>query len=241
MKVSVRLIALLISLMVCAMCFAQGGGGQRGGQRFGRGGAQMFNSWGTLLRLPAVETELAVTDDEKTKISDLRTSLRGQGGGGGQGARPTPEEMAARTADQNKQYEALLTPTQVTRLHELRIQWMGDESLNLPEVQTGLNLSADQIAKVKSTEADYQTAQQAIGEKMRNQEIQMADAQAASQKNQDALKTTLHGILTPDQATKLTAMGGKPLEKPAMSFGGRRGGGGGGAGGGAAARGGGGR
>lgn len=203
MRITYRfLLALGLSLIMC-FAFAQGGGG---GQR--RGGFRNNNSIVGLLNRPDVQSELNLTDDEKTKLSDLRQQMRA---GFTQGQRPTPEEMQARNAEMEKNVQGILTPAQWQRLTELQIQRMGDEAIGLPRVQAALNLSDDQKAKIKSIQDTYMEANRSVGEKMRNGEIDADAARTARQKNSETLKQDLHNVLTPDQISKLHDLGGKPF------------------------------
>jgi hypothetical protein len=220
MKIGTRLISLLVCLLAVSACFAQGGG--RRGQRGQRGPGTSITQ---LVRRPDVQAELAITDDQKTKLSTLfPRGARGAGGGGGAGGGqrtpPTPEEMAAREAEQDKQLATVLTPAQVTRLHEIQIQLLGIQAITRPEVQTKLELSPDQVAKIKELQKGYSDANASLRQKQQDQSITREDAQAARTKNMAALKDELTKVLTPAQADKLKTLGGKPFQASPPSGGG---------------------
>jgi periplasmic protein CpxP/Spy len=213
MKLSIRLLlALVLSFVVC-VAFAQGGGGGRGQGR--RGGGTTIAG---LLRRADVQADLAITDDQKSKLADLRGN---GGGGGGGGTPPTPEERQARMAEQEKAVEAILTPAQVQRVHEIQIQLMGDQAVTLPAVQTALNLTDDQKAKVKDLMSTYNAANRSLGEKQRSGDLDADAVRTARTKNTETLKQDLHNVLTADQVSKLKDLGGKPFVPAAPGGGGR--------------------
>src|ERR1700678_2031242 len=108
MKANLRILTVLACAVLVGACFGQGGGqGRRGGQRGGG------NSLGALLRRADVQTELKITDDEKTKIEALPRPGRpaggggggaagGGGGGGGAAGGFDPAAMAARAEEEKK-------------------------------------------------------------------------------------------------------------------------------------------
>lgn len=229
MKLKVSLIAVAVMALVSIGSAQQGqggGGGGRqggfGGQRGGFGGAQRLIQ---LLRNPQVQEELKLTDDEKAKVEAMpRPPRGGGGGGGGRPAPPTPEEMATQLTEDKAAISAILTPDQEKRLEELRIQWAGPQAATLPDVQSALGLSDDQKAKIKDLQSKMAEANRGLGEKVRNQEIEMADARASMVKNNETFKTEVEKVLTADQQAKLKAMGGAELKQAPPV---RRGGGGG--------------
>lgn len=150
----------------------QGRGGQerekRGGGGFGqRGGFGGFGGFGLagLVGIPEVQKEIAVTDEQKGLIDDMMNDLRNSARGGGAGFdfqafnELSDEEKAKRRADMQKQAEertkktdemisAILEPTQVARLNELRLQQQGVNALDRAEVAAKLELSAEQKEKI---------------------------------------------------------------------------------------------
>ncbi len=218
MRFKVSFIAIAV-LALASVSFAQGGGGggQRGQGRFGMmqmGGGQRLTQ---MLRNPQVQEELKLTDDQKAKIDALprpgRGGNNGGGGGGGQRTPPTAEEQAKQFAEDKATVLGILTPEQAKRLMELRVQWAGGNAATLPDVQDELKLTDDQKAKIKDLQGKMAEAMRGLGEKMRNQEIQMADFRDAMTKNNETFKTEVAKILTADQNAKLTAMGGKELKQ----------------------------
>jgi len=205
-----RLIAIVICTLAASMCLAQGGGG--GGRGQGRRGFGNPYALTTLVGRHDVQTDLALTDEEKGKLDDLRQSWRGQGGGGGGGQRPTPEEMQARQAERDKAVEGILTADQAKRLHEIQIQVAGDSAIAFPDVQTKLNLTDDQKSQIKDLQKQETDANASIRDKVRNQQETQEEAGADYRKNTDTLKANLHKVLTQAQLDQLKALGGtKPF------------------------------
>lgn len=255
MTTTVNRAFLVGALLICvALVGAQtgnggnGGGGGRGAGRQGRGGfgQQGRNGAGSELTLALrkdVQADLVVTDDQKTKLTDLQQKQRdarraaggGQrGAGGAGGGQVDPAERQKRAEEQraqtHKDLAAILNDGQMKRLGEISIQLRGNRAILDPEVQKTLGLSSDQTAKIKDLQDKQTEANRSVFEKVRNQEISQDDARKSMETNTKAMDTELAKILTSDQAAKLKDLGGKPFKAdPAESQpGGRRGGGGGG-------------
>jgi len=211
------ILCLFLAALACGS-FAQGfgGGGQGQGRRFGMmmGGGAMPSSM--LLGREDVQTDLALTDDQKTKLTELQTSLRDKMREAFQGAQG--DRDAIRKAFQSVQEEAekkvkeILTPDQQKRLLEINIQLSGNRSILIPDVQKGLALTDDQKAKAKGLSEKAGEANQSVFEKVRNGEISREDVQGIMEKNRKALDDELGKLLTDDQKAKLKDMAGKPFE-----------------------------
>jgi Spy/CpxP family protein refolding chaperone len=210
---------LIVSILaVTALSFAQQGGG-RGGQRggFGRQG----NSLTGLLQRADVQGELKITEDQKTKI-EAANPRRGQGGGAGGGGQRgggaggggnfDPEAMRKAQQEREKAITDLLTPEQNKRLRELFIQRAGNQAVTREEIQKELGLKEDQVKKIQELTAKQREANQAIMEKVRNQEIDRTQLGELQTKNENILKEELGKVLTAEQAAKLKAMGGAPFK-----------------------------
>jgi hypothetical protein len=225
MKTTKLALIVAIAALACG-AFAQGGGGGGRGQRGGGG-----NPYGptTLVNRAEVQTELGITDDQKTKLSELQTAtrakmtdLRSSANGDRQAM---TEGMAKINADTLKSLGDILKPEQMKRLRELQIQWSGKAIVATDkQLQSDLGLSDDQKTKLTDLLAKQAAA---------NREAQQAangDRQAAAEartKNAKILEDQIDLVLTDAQKTKLKEMGGKELPKPAppQRGGGRRNGG----------------
>jgi hypothetical protein len=187
------------------------------GQGQGRGGFGMFGRGGVqqgamLLNRPDVQNDLKLTDDQKTKLQEVRTGMRDkmrsafQDAGGDQAK--MQEAMKAVMEDINKQTNAILTADQQKRLKEIGIQLAGNSAATLEDVQSQLMLTDDQKSKIKELQKGADEANAAIGQKMRNQEIDFQAAREAFTKNSTALNDAIGKILTDAQKTKLKELGG---------------------------------
>lgn len=235
---------LLGALLVAALSVAQGGAGQHEGRR-GFGGMGGGNNSMMLLRRTDVQTDLNLSADQKSKLTDLMTSMRKQfrrpdaqsGTPPSQADRDAMRpKMEAARADMEKQVNSILTPEQQSRLKEISIQLRGNMAIMDKDVQSQLDLTKDQKEKIKNLQEGMRAANQSIGEKMQSGSITQDAAMQSFQNNMKAMQTSLGAILTPAQAEKLKTLGGAPFkadpaeEQRTFGFGGRggrRGGGGG--------------
>jgi hypothetical protein len=206
------------------------------GRGFGRGG----NSLG-LLRREDVKADLNLTADQKTKLDDLMTSMRGQRGEGrNRDAAATPPsdadrqarraQMETRRAEQQKQIDAILTDSQRTRLKEISLQLRGGTALLDPEVQSNLDLTGEQKDRITSLREKMSEAMQSIFQKVQDGTLSREDAMKSAQKNNDVMKTELDKVMTRSQKEKLKSMEGAPFkadpnENQGFGGSGRRGGG----------------
>lgn len=134
---------------------AQPPGGR--GRGMGMGGMM---SHASLLRQDAVQAELGLSADLKAKLA---TELpdRGPGGGGGNFRDMTDEqrqkwmeERRARNTEDDKKIAGLLSPEQLTRLKQIRIQALGAGALMDETLTKELSITDDQIAKFQSAMRD---------------------------------------------------------------------------------------
>ncbi len=248
----IRTILVAALTVSVAISMAQGGGQGRGGFGQGRGGQGELQ----LAMRKDVQTDLAVTADQKTKLEELQAKQRqgrgqggagraggaggaGAGGGGGVGAggggnrvggqAMTDEERAAmqkRMQEQRdqarKELGAILNEGQMKRLGEIQIQLQGNRAIVREETQKVLGLSTDQVAKIKDLQDKQQAANQALMEKVRNQELSREDVTKSRENNNKILDAELGKILTGDQASKLKDMGGKAFKADPPQAGGGR-------------------
>jgi len=224
MKVSRLALIAAVAALACA-AFAQGGGqGRRGGQR---GGGNPYAPM-TLVFNEEVQKELNITEDQKTKLTDLRTSTRTkmQEARTAAGTDRAAQQEATKkvTEESQKSLMEILTADQAKRVRELQIQWTGASIvLTDKEVQAALGITDDQKTKLEDLQKRQQTANAELRTKVQNQEIDQAAATEARTKNAKILEEEIGKVLTDAQKSKLTEMGGKPLAKPAPA--GRGGGG----------------
>ncbi len=232
---SMRVNKLVFIIAITALVGSAMAQGQ--GRRGGRGGGGNPYSAISLVRNEDVQKELNITDDQKTKITDLQTSMRQkmqdafQNAGDDQQARG--QAMTKVNADAEKDLAAILTPDQVKRLKELQVQWTGVSIVRDKQMQTTLGLTADQSTQIDSLFAANQKANADLWQKMQDQSIDRTQMGEMRQKNTKDLEDGINKVLTDAQKAKLAELGGKPMAKPTgigQFGGGRRGGGGGGGG-----------
>jgi len=219
--------------------------GRRGGRGFG-GGFGGGNST-MLLRRDDVKADLNLTADQKTKLNDLMSSMRGnrgdrgQGGGRrdfGTGTPPTDAERDARRkeaetrrAEMQKKLNDILTPAQTSRLKEISLQLRGNMALLDNDVQSQLGFTGEQKDKVQTLRDKMAEAMQTVMQKAQDGTITRDDAMKSMQKNGEVMKDELGKVLTSSQNEKLKSLMGAPFKadpNESMNFGGgfgRRGGG----------------
>lgn len=201
-------LALLASVVIAGSASAQGRGfGGRGG--FGAAGGAM------LLRMPEVQAELKLSDEQKTKLSEMFAQQRGGRQGGGQFQGLSREErqrqMAERREARQKQLAAVLNADQLKRYRQLELQQQGMAALARTEVQDELKLTADQKSKIEGalreqSEAMREARQSAAGDR------NTMRSKTAEVRRQTEGK--LNAILTEEQKTQWKAMLGAPFTFP---------------------------
>jgi len=151
----------------------RGGRGGFGGGMFGGGGPQItvFSA----VQAEAVQKELAVTEEQKTKLTALSEEvrnamreLRPMGGGRGEGERPSREEMEKTMAEYRTKADKLvaekkvnlasiISADQMTRLEQIVLQAKGGDALTDAAVQAKLMVNDEQKAKLASVSSEFGT------------------------------------------------------------------------------------
>jgi Spy/CpxP family protein refolding chaperone len=207
--------------MVAALATVSMAQGFRGGRGMMGGNPAM------LLSRADVQTELALTDEQKTKLSDIRDGMRDkfreafQNAGDDAAARQ--KAMTDLMADVTKQINAILTADQQKRLKQISMQMSSYGILvNDTDLQTQLKLTDDQKAKIADMSKQQQAANAAIGEKIRNQEMTFQEAGPIFQKNQTALNDGIGKVLTDAQKAQFKDLSGKTFTETDPPPGGNR-------------------
>lgn len=143
--------ACLSAMVLTADASAQSPGGR--GRGMGMGGGM---SHAALLRQEAVQADLGISADLKAKIA-AELPERGPGGGGGNFRDMTDEqrqkwmeERRARITEEDKKVAGLLSPEQLARLKQIRIQALGAGVLMDETLAKELSITDDQISKLQS-------------------------------------------------------------------------------------------
>lgn len=145
--------ACLAATFLAADASAQPPGGR--GRWMGMGGGM---SHAALLRQDAVQADLGIPADLKAKITS-ELPERGPGGGGGgnltdEQRQKWMEERRARIAEEDKKIAGLLSPEQLARLKQIRVQALGAGVLMDETLAKELSITDDQISKLQSAMRD---------------------------------------------------------------------------------------
>ncbi len=199
-------------LMVSVLAYGQrqGQGGRRAG---GMGMMGRGMSAAMLLRNEAVQKELGITDEQKTKVSELMAAGRE-----GQGERPDfqnmsqeerqkwMEDRAKAAAEQLKKVAEVLDAKQMARLEEIRIQALGTAAYMDEEVAKKLDITEEQQEKMQAAqrEAFQEMRDAASGDERPGPE--------AMAKMREKLEAKVKELLTDDQQAKYKELVGKPFD-----------------------------
>jgi Spy/CpxP family protein refolding chaperone len=209
-------LALVATAALASSALAQRGGG------FGRGGGGGAN----MLRMPEVQAELKLTDDQKTKVTDAMAKLREQRQNAGQDFQSLSQDerqklMAQRRAEDDKALADVLNADQMKRYHQLQLQQQGLSSVAQDKALADeLKITDDQKTKIQTIADDQRNAMRELFQSAGGG----GDRQAMMQKMQDLRKQTdekIAAVLTDDQKSKWKDMIGTPFTFPAFRPGNR--------------------
>lgn len=198
---------IAVFLTVSLLCFSVGQG-MRGGMMMNPAEAPTI-----LLQRDDVRTDLQLTDDQKSKLFDMYQGIRQRFMEVGRQNFADDKERSAAFQNIGKkvaeEVNAVLTPGQQTRLKEIAYQLSGFSSAVVKDVQKSLGLTDAQKTKIDDLKARLDVANRAVFQKARDGEIQFADVQDTTKKNQKVLSDEIGKILTQSQKDKLKTLGGK--------------------------------
>lgn len=213
-------------LMLSVVAFGQPGGGQggRGGRMGGMGGMMMGS--GFFLRQEAVQKELNLSDEQKTKLKEAMPEGRGPGGGGGQNFRDMSdeerakamEERAKQAAETEKKIAEILDEKQNARVKQIRLQFLGARIVIMDEaIAKELGVTEEQTTKIRE-------AMRTLREELQSSGGGGGPAEMMEKSNAKVME-----VLTDEQKAKYKEMLGEPFDvsQIQMGFGGGPGGGGG--------------
>ena len=221
---------------------AQDRGQGRGGFGFGGPGGMQGGGNVSLLVMPEVQKEIAISDDQKKLLDDLQADLREQiRTAFGDFQNLSEEERRKRFQDiqnmseeeRRKQFDEfrkkgeevskkademlgmILDEKQLDRLSQLRLQREGIDSLSRDDVAKKLGLSEAQRAKLKKIQDDARTADQEFFRNMRNMsEDERREAFTKMREQRDKRRSDLVAVLTDTQKESWEKMQGKKFEFP---------------------------
>ena len=166
-RTALVVMALLLSVSVASaqnQPRGRGRGGFGGGGFGGMGG--MFNNPVGLLRMPEVQKELNLSEEQTKQVDNALADLNpGRGGFNFQelqnlsdeDRQKRMEEMRKKGEEAMKAAEEkmnkVLKPEQLTRLKQLALQRQGVTALTRPEVAKNLGLSQEQQEKIRDIQA----------------------------------------------------------------------------------------
>ncbi len=229
------LAVLVMGLMAGDAAMAQGGRGGRGGGMGGGFGANVL----MLAQNASVQTELKMTDDQKTKVKEVADAAReaagaggrrgGGNGGGARGQGPTPEQIAEfqKRSDENaaKVY-AVLDAGQTSRLKQIYIQQQGSRALTSnADVVKELSLTDEQKSALKTiTDESAKKGRElftGLGRGASEEDRTKANEQRAALTKETT--TECMAVLTAAQKTKFDTLKGAEFKLEMPAGGGRRG------------------
>ncbi len=204
------MVALVAAVGLAGAANAQRGGGFGFG-RMGGGGAN-------ILAMPEVQSELKLSDEQKTKVTDMVTKLRQARQGGGQDFRSlSPEERAKmqadRRAEEEKQVGGILNADQQKRYHQLTLQRQGLSAVLDKPVADELKLTDEQRTKIEAARTEQMTEMRSLFQGgAGGDRTAMREKMMAMQKQMDE---KIAAILTDDQKKQWKEMLGASFTFPA--------------------------
>lgn len=131
----------------------------RAGRAGLRGGLQTFGNQIELLEFPAVQKELAISDEQMQQLTEAFAPLRELGGDSMEARNLRPEEQRKRLLEiaemgaaasklVAEKVDRILNPQQRTRLKGLWLQFQGTRLLTEPEFAEELGLTPEQKDKI---------------------------------------------------------------------------------------------
>jgi hypothetical protein len=228
-----------------------GPGGGRGG--FFGGPGMMRGASMMILGMDDVQKELAVTDDQKTKLTDLQQKtmedFRSAFSGFGNFQDMTDEERTKARDEMRKKMEEtgkktqaevdkILDAKQSERLKQLQVQFQGVRALTDPDVVTKLKLNQDAQDKIKKIIDDAQQNRPNFDFRSATDDERKEFMDKMQKQRAETMKSAL-AVLDDDQLVEWGKLTGKEFKFQQQgfgrggfgAFGGRRGGPGGGPGG----------
>jgi Spy/CpxP family protein refolding chaperone len=199
-SLTVFALALAGAMLVAVSVQAQpnDGQGQRE-RRMGGPGMAMPGMGIGLLRLEQVEKDLKLTDDQKAKLRALGREMRDN------------REAA------EKKIAEILTPEQLDRFKQIRLQMEGIAALVEARVVKALALTDDQVSKLKAMQGQVREKMREASQGLRDltpeeQQAKMKEMRVKMQEMRKEVMDKALEVLTPEQREKLEKMKGAKIE-----------------------------
>jgi Spy/CpxP family protein refolding chaperone len=141
--------------LTLAATIAVAGSASAQGRGFGFGFGPMGGGGAMLLRMPEVQTELKLTDEQKTKVDVLMEQIRDERRGAfqelqGQGPEAFQKKLLEWRASEEKQISALLTAGQQKRYRQLQLQQQGIAAVADKSLADELKLTEEQRTHIQT-------------------------------------------------------------------------------------------
>jgi Spy/CpxP family protein refolding chaperone len=161
-----------------------------------------------LLRQKSVQKELAITPEEAAKIRQF-THAQSEAARKARDLGPAERREAfARLAKQNKEFlDKTLTQKQSKRLHQITMQFTALHHLTSPELVKELNLSDEQVQKLKDLQKESRKELVTI---LAAKEREGKKEKFA--KHREETRRKISALLTDEQKAKVRELAGAPFE-----------------------------
>ena len=177
-----------------------------------------------LIRMPRVQEDLKLTDEQKTKINEAFKGIN-QAGDLRQLSGLTPEERRAKFRElmqkgreKQKEFQKVVKGTlsteQLTRLEQIGIQSRGSAALFDKKVAGKLKLTEEQTKKMGKARNDATRKRVALSKKMSSGEIGQQEFRQEMAKLQPEMDKAIRAVLTDEQKESFEAMQGKKIDLP---------------------------
>jgi len=200
-------------------------------QRARRGWKLPHDAYAMLLRIPAIQQEIGLTEEQKGKLTPLGEELRGLWGQNIQNlSREDRQALVAKAAEIGQKAEAILVPEQQQRLQQISLQIRGAAALSDPSVAEELKLTDEQKQKINALREKVQAAMKEAGLRpgVDKQSLSEEERKAVREKmekvnqlRKEILEEALK-VLTPEQSAAFEKMKGEKFDLSQMQ-GGKRG------------------
>jgi hypothetical protein len=184
----------------------------------GRGFRRLFGvPRAQLAALPDVQTELSLTDEQKTIVTDVNDQLRQDRrdllGTGFDGWSAIQGRMEQHNNEASKKVNDALDPEQRKRLQQISIQQNGPRSLQEADVVAELGLSDEQKTKLAEAVSENTKAFESGFSGGDRDSWRQRAGELAEQADQRLL-----GVLTDQQQAKLEELKGEPFDIDMSQF-----------------------
>ncbi|MDB5345118.1 MAG: hypothetical protein JWP89_3495 [Schlesneria sp.] len=173
----------------------------------------------TLFGNAAVQRELKLTDDQKSKINAILSEMEVQIAKAVKAAKDDPEQEAdivdSILIQQGPQLEAVLDKQQALRIWQIGLQAGGSAMFNSGRVRRVLNLTTEQLTKM-SDESEKSVKRVTLLAKDPSVDRETIEEQAEIAK-QESLKSSL-AVLTARQRADLQVLLGKPFDVELLKY-----------------------